>query len=403
MKILYLAHRIPYPPNKGDKIRSYNEVRYLSARHKLDLVCLADESGDLKYTVDLEKLCNSVAVFPLNKTIAKLRGLWSLFCGNTISVGYFHQSAMQQKVDLLLCENHYDAIFCFSSTMAEYVFRSKKLSRAKNKPKLVMDFCDVDSDKWLQYAADARFQLDILYRLESRHLADFEKKIQNEFDRTVLISKAEVDLFKGICPDCETLTVVPNGVDHKYFNPAYQASDIAGSAEGRKLVFTGAMDYHANVDGVLWFCDQIWPRLKARFSELEFYIVGSNPTADVLALNELDGVTVTGFVDDIRDYYAMADVCVVPLRMARGVQNKVLEAMSMGKAVVTTAKANAGIQAEVGQHLLIADSAQDFVAALDALLQNQQQREDLGLSARDFVVSQYDWDKNLQLLEALLS
>jgi len=163
------------------------------------------------------------------------------------------------------------------------------------------------------------------------------------------------------------------------------------------------MDYHANVDGVLWFYRKIWPRLQQKYRNLAFYIVGSNPAPELKALEQEEGITVTGFVDDIRDYYAMADICVVPLRMARGVQNKVLEAISMGKAVVTTGKANAGIQAETGQHLLIADSEQEFVAAVDTLLQNQQQRQDLGHKGRDFVVNKYDWDKNLQLLEKLLS
>jgi len=400
MNILYLAHRIPYPPNKGDKIRSFNEVKYLSQHHHIDLVCLADEPDDLQYQANLEEYCQHVDVIPLNKTLAKVKGLWSLAGGKSISVGYFYQKDMQQAIDQHLKKTHYDAILCFSSTMAEYVFKSS----VKNIPaRLVMDFCDVDSDKWLQYAAEARFPMTQLYRLEQSRLAAYECKIQREFDRTILISEAEAHLFRQVSPDhLEKLTIIPNGVDHEYFTPNNPQPAHSPQPTAFSLVFTGAMDYHANVDGVLWFYRQIWPRLQQKYHNLAFYIVGSNPAPGLKALEQEEGITVTGFVDDIRYYYAMADICVVPLRMARGVQNKVLEAMSMGKAVVTTGKANAGIQAEAGQHLQIADSEQDFVAAVDALLQNRQQREDLGLSARDFVVNKYDWDKNLQLLEALL-
>jgi len=188
MNILYLAHRIPYPPNKGDKIRSFNEIKYLSQHHQVDLVCLADEPADLRYKTDLEKYCRHVEVFPLNKTIAKLKGLFSLLCGGTISAGYFYQQKMQRATDQLLRKNCYDAIFCFSSTMAEYIF---KTSVKEMSARLVMDFCDVDSDKWLQYAADASYPMSYVYQLENRRLIKYEKKTYTSFDHSVLISVAE--------------------------------------------------------------------------------------------------------------------------------------------------------------------------------------------------------------------
>lgn len=397
MNILYLSHRIPYPPNKGDKIRSFNEIKFLSQSHNIDLVCLADEPDDLLYAAALKEYCRYVEVFPLNKTIAKIRGVLSLVGGSSISVGYFYQQNMQQCVDRLLTENSYDAVLCFSSTMAEYIFKS---SSAKLPARLIMDFCDVDSDKWLQYATDSRFPMSYIYRLENRRLIFYEKLIYQAFHASILISEAEKSLFLKICSNDSKMTIVPNGVDFEYFS-----SEFITQQEKRDhpvLVFTGAMDYHANVDGVVWFCNEIWPELKKNFADLSFYIVGSHPDPAVKYLEKYDDVVVTGFVDDIRDYYAMADVCVVPLRMARGVQNKVLEAMSMGKAVVTTSKANAGILAEDNSQLLIANDVDSFIKRIAFLLENSDKRVMLEKKAREFVVAKYDWDKNLGKLEKIL-
>ncbi|MCK4622656.1 MAG: TIGR03087 family PEP-CTERM/XrtA system glycosyltransferase [Desulfuromonadales bacterium] len=402
MKILYLAHRIPYPPNKGDKIRSYNELKYLSQGHEVDLLSLVDEPDDLQYKEELEQLCNRVGLFPLNKLVSKVKGIASLATGGTISVGYFYQKKMQQEVDLWLQEETYDAIICFSSTMAEYVFRSKVFSSLSHshRPKLVMDFCDVDSDKWIQYAAEAKFPMNSVYRLENRQLADYERRVYEAFDHTLLISAVEANLFREICPEHGKVTVIPNGVDYEYFDSRKCAPNSRD--ESLSLVFTGAMDYHANVDGVVWFCKDIWPQLKQEFPALTFYIVGSNPTVEVRELAKIDGITVTGFVDDIRDYYNLADICAVPLRLARGVQNKVLEAMAMGKAVVTTSKANDGIQATDGEQLRVATTADEFIQAVRVLLKDSEGRTALGNNAREFVVARYDWKTNLEKLEKLL-
>lgn len=398
MKILYLCHRIPYPPNKGDKIRSFNEVRYLAARHEVDLLCLADEPSDLKYRADLEKICYRVAVFPLDPTCGKVRGMISLASGKSISAGYFYHRDMQACCDRWLSERSYDAIVCFSSTMAEYVFRAR-LPAAR--PRLIMDFCDVDSDKWLQYADEARFPLNWVYRLENRRLAEYERKIVQSFDHSVLISEAEAALFRLVCPGLRNLTVIPNGVDFEFFAPGAAASTRPDAPP--HLVFTGAMDYHANVDGVCWFSREIYPALKKEFPQLQFTIVGSKPAPAVRDLAALDGITVTGFVEDVRPFYQGADLCVIPLRMARGVQNKVLEAMAMGKAVVTTSKANAGIQATDGEHLRVADTAKLFAGVVVSLLRDSQVRNTLGDRAREFVVANYAWANNMEKLERLLS
>lgn len=402
MKILYLCHRIPYPPNKGDKIRSFNQVKYLAERHDLDLVCLADDPTDLKYKADLEKLCASVAVFPLQTTLAKARGLMCLAKGGSISTGYFHLRVMQGAVDRLLKQNQYDAVVCFSSVMAEYLFKSPYGSGSEgNRPKLIMDFCDVDSDKWRQYAADARFPMNIIYGLEQRRLLEYEARVNQTFDHSVFVTRQEADLFKELCPGVRNLEVVQNGVDFEFFQP--RAEKVPSNPTGGPtLVFTGAMDYHANVDGVSWFVREIWPALKQEFKELRFLIVGSKPVPAVQELGKLEGITVTGFVEDVREYYQAADVCVIPLRLARGVQNKVLEAMAMGRAVVTTTKAALGVGATGGEHLLVADCPEEFAMAVLGLLRDREARMQLGGNGQSFVRESFDWRVNMARLESLL-
>ncbi len=397
MKILFLCHRIPYPPNKGDKIRSFNELKYLSALHHVDLVCLADEAGDLQYATELEHYCKQVFVYPLNKIVAKIKGLCSLLCGGSISVGYFYQKKMQQTVDQLLQAHSYDAVFCFSSTMAEYVLQSS----VKNiSAELVMDFCDVDSDKWQQYADDAHFPFNYIYKLEKQRLLDYEIQVNIKFDHSIFVTQNEAELFKQLYPAATKLTVMQNGVDFSYFSPDGSFKKLP--KETPVLVFTGAMDYHANVAGVQWFCQQAWGQIRQQIPACQFYIVGSNPTPAVQELADLPGVTVTGFVDDIRSYYALADVCVIPLHMARGVQNKALEAMAMGKAVVTTTKVAQGVGAQ-GEHLVIADEVTQFVHAVLTLLTNKSQCKQIAESGRQFILHNFDWQKNMTILDTVLA
>lgn len=403
-RILFVVHRIPFPPNKGDKIRSFNELKFLSRHCSIDLLCLADDPADLKYETDLQTFCAQVKVFPLDKKNAKIRGGFSLLTGNALSSRYFYLKEMQSVFDQWVQGREYSAVLCFSSSMAEYIFCSetlKKLNPDKS-PKLVMDFCDVDSDKWRQYAESSAFPLNLLYRLEHKRLMDYEKRIQGAFHHTVLVSKGEEELFRAICPDCTNLSVIANGVDHSFFAPSPKQAEFAIEIQAPVIVFTGAMDYSVNVEGVHWFVRNVLPQLKQRYPTLKFYIVGSNPVAEVRELADDLTVFVTGFVDDIRDYYTLADVCVAPLHLGRGVQNKVLEAMAMERPVVSTSKANAGVQGETGVHLLIADSAEDFADAVSSLLDDPKQAALFGRAAREFVVSQFDWDANMMQLQKLL-
>lgn len=400
MKILFLAHRIPYPPNKGDKIRSFNEIRHLSKRHEIHLVCLADDPEDIRYAENLRKWCRRVFVQPVNARWAKLKGLWWLSKGGAISVGYFYHRNVQETVDQWMKETNYDGVFGFSSSVAEYLFRGKEKDHKGDAPWAVMDFCDVDSDKWRQYAQKSPFPMNLLYRMEHRRMTAYERRVNRYFDRSVFVSRPEARLFKEIHPRATGVSVVTNGVDHHFFCPEAAAKPV--NTDGPMLMFAGAMDYHANVDGVRWFASDILPDIRKSFPEAHFYIVGNNPHAAVRELAADAAMTVTGYVEDIRSYHLAAEVFVVPLRIARGVQNKVLEAMAMGKAVVTTSMAIQGIHPRPEECLMVADAAQEFAASVTQLLGDADLRNELGRKARDFIERHYQWDACMKDLESVL-
>ncbi len=410
MNILYICHRIPFPPNKGDKIRSFNEIKYLSRFHDIDLAALVDNPDDFQYKKSLEKYCKNVSLFPINPVWDKIKSLFFILWGKPLSVGYFYSIRMQKTINRWLHENSYDAVVCFSSPMAEYLFASpawktrfgnKCHGMKKQRPGLIMDFCDVDSDKWRMYSLQSAFPFNLIYGLEYKLLLKYEKKVNKIFDWSVFVSIREADLFYKLYPGAGKVRVVSNGVDHRYFSPSPKKLP-ALSEEGPVLVFTGAMDYHANVDGVLWFCHEIFPAIREKYDNIMFYIVGSNPDSKVRDLKRIKGVRVTGFVKDIRPYYEMADICVIPLRIARGVQNKVLEAMSMGKAVVTTSTVVKGINSGYEHSLLIADTSKDFIAHVLKLLANDSLRQKSGKNARNYVTGTYSWEINMKKLDDLI-
>jgi len=406
MKILYIAHRIPYPPNKGDKIRTFNEIKYLSASHEIHLACLADNPDDMKYEINLRKYCEKIKIIPLNTKLAKIKSLLALFGKAPLTISYFYSRSLQKTINNWLSQTQYEAVLCFSSPMAEYLFQSPVLNPSLNSniPVLIMDFCDIDSEKWEQYAGRTRFPLNIIYKIEKKRLFQYEKQINNIFHHSVVVSQREKDLFQDLYPNAKNITAIPNGVDHEYFSPTACFNNLKSERENHDpiIVFTGAMDYYANIEGVTWFCHDILPGIKKEFPRTKCYIVGSNPALKVKDMENIEGVKVTGFVDDIRPYYQLADVCVVPLRIAAGIQNKVLEAMSMEKSVVTTAKALEGIPAVIDEHILIEDNPQNFSSTVIKLLKNSEQRKTLGTNARKFVKYEFNWKTNMKMLGSLL-
>lgn len=405
MSILYLAQRIPYPPNKGDKIRTYHQLKYLSQHHEVFVAALYDQKEDLDYAQDLASLAQVVGLEYVDPRLDKVLSLRGLLTGAPLSVPYFYKHSLQARIDDYLKRSRPEVIFCFSSVTAQYVFCSKAIGQGY-RPFLVMDFCDLDSDKWRQYSQTFVFPFSWIYQREARLLLEYEKQVNQSFDLSLFVSRAEADLFLECHPQAKGVKVVANGVDTDYFRPDVELASPSVFQELENkfvLLFTGAMDYPANVDGVLWFYETIYLTLLQDIPELAFLIVGSNPDRRVMALHGRDGVMVTGFVPDIRPYYQRADVSVVPLRLARGVQNKVLEAMAMARAVVLTPKAAEGIGHPGEQVFIEAHESKEFSRQILELYKDPEKRQCMGDRARGFVLRYFSWASNLAVLDGELS
>ena len=363
---------MPYPPNKGDKIRSYNILKYLSKNNKVNVGFLIDDIKDLKYTSTLESQVENVFYDQINTKLKKIQSAVVAFTHNKpITVPYFYSSRLQAELDKFLDTHSIDTIVCSSSPSAEYIFRSRHYQKLRLKTHLVMDFIDMDSQKWLQYSQKENFPLSFIYRREAKTLLEYEKHIEKEFDQLIIVSEAEKALFNDHVPTSK-LQAISNGVDLDFFNPAYQSQNKLASPS---LVFTGAMDYWPNIDGALWFTEQVLPLIKQSYPRVSFYLVGSNPSPELVKLDKTDGVIVTGFVDDIRDFIQQADLCVIPLRIARGIQNKVLEAMAMGKSIVSTPEAAEGLNIDLEQDICVQKDAEAFANAVISLLSTKEKKQ----------------------------
>ncbi|MEO6824505.1 MAG: TIGR03087 family PEP-CTERM/XrtA system glycosyltransferase [Nitrosospira sp.] len=394
-ELLYLVHRIPYPPDKGDKIRSYHLLKHLSEHYRIHLGTFIDEEKDWKYLDKVKNLCSGETCFTkLDPKEARLRCLSGLFSGQPLTVPYYWDRGLQTWVDNVLETRPIRNILVFSSAMAQYVSHAGSICR-------VIDFVDIDSDKWLQYSSTKTWPMSWIYRRESRLLLNYERKIAKTFDGVAFVSETEANLFKQLAPEVATkVTYFNNGVDADYFSPQNIYSNPY-PANIEPLVFIGAMDYWANVDAVEWFARSIFPAIRAQLPEIEFYIVGARPAAEVMALTGLPGVTVTGSVPDVRPYLAYASLAVAPLRIARGIQNKVLEAMAMEKIVIASPQAMEGISAVRDQELFVANDEGDFAHQIITLFQNGTHRN-IARAARVRVLEDYSWKRNLSRIDALL-
>lgn len=392
--MLYLTHRIPYPPNKGDKVRSYHFLKYLSARYRVHLATFVDDADDWRHVETVRKLCGESYFAGLNPVTARITSLTGLIRRAPLSLFYYRDKRLQRWVSELLNRLPVRYIVVFSSVMAQYVMRAEEARR-------IVDFVDVDSDKWKQYALAKPWPLSLIYKREAEKLLRYEREVAQAFDASVFVSDAEAELFRQLAPESATKTyAIHNGVDAEYFSPQRDYANPYGVAE-RVLVFTGAMDYWPNVDAAQWFARKIFPAVHARWPDSRFYIVGARPTPAVMKLAELAGVVVTGTVADIRPYLAHAEIAVAPLRIARGIQNKVLEAMAMAKPVIASAEAAEGISARVGEELLVAVGEDQFISKINSLLEDDNGAA-IGRAGRERVLADYSWDTNIGEIESLV-
>jgi len=387
--LLYLVHRIPYPPNKGDKIRSFNLLKTLNKHFNVYLGTFVDDPNDWQYQEEIKQYCTEVLLRPLNTRNAKLLSLSGLLTGKALSLPYYQDKQMQIWVDKVINSHQIKNIIIFSSPMAQYV----EMDRFQHCIRIA-DFVDIDSDKWLQYSRNKVFPMSWVYAREAKKLAQFENTISAAFQQTLFATRDEMQHFAYLNPaQAKGLGYYKNGVDTNYFDPSLQY-DNPYTDDVLPIVFTGAMNYWANVEAVCWFVKESLPRIREVLPQAHFYIVGSNPTSEVEHLSKNDGVTVAGTVRDIRPYIRFARVVVAPIRIARGVQNKVLEGMAMARPVVVTPMALEGIELCEGYQPLVAHNASDFAYLCLHILQEQKYAIPQ-LSARDLILQKYNWEENL--------
>ncbi len=387
--LLFLAHRIPFPPNKGDKIRSFHLLRHLSTRYAIHLGAFVDDPDDWQYQDALKPYCASIKLLPLHPRRAKLASLVGLLTGEALTLPYYRNRKLARWAHGLAASGAVTRGLAFSSAMAQ--FMPAGLARR------VLDMVDVDSDKWTQYAPTQRWPLSWVYAREGCKLAAWEARMAQDFDATLLVSNAEAALLQQRVPAAQhKIGAFENGVDADYFSPARDYPNPY-PADVQGVVFTGAMDYWPNIDAVRWFAERIFPAVRAAVPGAQFTIVGSHPAEAVLELARQPGVVVTGGVPDVRPWLAHAACAVAPLRIARGVQNKVLEAMAMARPVVASAQAAEGIRAEAGRDFTLAQGEAEFAHAVVAQLQTLSS----AAPARDCILAHYDWARNLGTIDPL--
>ena len=378
MKILYITHSCPYPPNKGDRIRSFHLLHYLASKYDVTLLYPSFSRSDTEQREVLQRYCAAVYTVSHSLFLAKLKCFLALFHGQSLTLAHFDSRQLREIVE----RENFDVALADCSSMAQYVL-------ALSQPKVV-DFVDVDSEKWRMYSKKALFPLSWIYRLEAQRLRKFEAKIVKYAEACLVTSEDERQYLDA----GNHVFVVPNGVDLGYFSPHANGSARVSPT----LLFMGAMNYFANIDGVLFFYNEIFPLIKREVPSVKFIIAGMHPTKAIQRLAGPDTI-VTGYVPDIRPYLNEATVCVVPLRIARGVQNKVLEAMAMNVPVVATSMANAGIRAKDGQDILLADDPEEFSKSVVVLLKESYFRERLAMSARQLVDDSFSWERSLKKVD----
>jgi sugar transferase (PEP-CTERM/EpsH1 system associated) len=395
-EILFLAHRLPWPPDKGDKIRSFNLLRHLARRHRIRLGTFVDDPADRGGEGELERLCAEVFIRPLGRARRAARAAFGLVRGLPLSIAAWADPAMRRWVHDRLAK--VDLAFAFSSQTAAFL-----LDPPVRRPWL-LDLVDCDSEKWRAYARTSRGPVRLLFAREADRLSAFERRAVAASARSFLVTRAEAELLIRRAPETAArLAVLENGVDAGRFDLEPPGPDPWGEPGVPRLVFTGVMDYPPNVDAVGWFVADVLPELRRTVGRVRLAIVGARPAARVRRLAAPPDILVTGRVPDVRPWLGRADVAVAPLRIARGVQNKVLEAMAMARPVVATPEAAEGLHAEPGRELLVAADPAGFAAAIAGLLRDPDRAAAIGAAGRAYVLRAHDWSATLAPLDAAIS
>lgn len=389
MKILFVCHRLPFPPNRGGKIRPFNMIQHLSRKHEVTVASLAETEQELRDGAGLEKHCEEVIAELLPKPVRWRQACTALLTSEPSSVAYFRSIELHRRVRNVLCEQKFDCAIVHCAFVAQYVLGWEGGLRW-------LDYGDLDSGKWAEYGEHRSFPLSLGFRLEAKKLRKYEAKLAGLFHQCTVTTQGELDMYAslGASTPC---SVIPNGVDASYFTRPVQ-----GPENSRVIAFLGRMDYYPNIDGILYFVHDILPLIQKAIPDVQLRVIGSNPSQRIRDLARLPGVTITGHVPDVRPYLADAAVAIAPLRLARGTQNKILESMAMGIPVVSTPQAAKGISAIPGKHLLVAGNPGEFSARVIDVLQVLELRRSLSGAARKQVEAMHHWPASMRILDEVL-
>lgn len=388
MRILVVCHRFPYPPARGGKIRPFNIIKHLSQNHRVTVASLARSREEAKQGEGIAPHCERYLMETI-PTVSAWARLWlNLPTSTPSSMGYFYSLRLARRIEAELAREAFDLIFVHCSSVAPYV------EQVRGIPK-VMDFGDMDSQKWLTYAEVRRFPLSLGYRIEGRKLERAEARIAGNFDLCTCTTRAELESLRELGAATPS-DWFPNGVDLQKFKPTDAPYDRD------TICFIGRMDYYPNQEGVLRFCEEALPRLKAARPSVKLQIVGAAPSREILSLGAIPGVTVTGTVPDVQPYVQKSCLTVAPLSIARGTQNKILESLAMGVPVVTSDLAAKGVDVVPGEHLLAAGDADAFAAAVLRLLESEAERQRFAEAGRRRVESHHSWPASMRKLDGIL-
>lgn len=393
--LLYLVHRLPYPPNKGDKLRSFHFLKHLSKNHRIFLGTFIDTPDDEPYVAELRSFCAAIKAVRLNPSGAKIRSINGLISGQPLTIHYFRDPRMQRWVDSVVNNEQIDTAIVFCSGMAQYLENRQRLP-------VLLDMVDVDSAKWGSYAQKQAWPMKWIFAREATLLEAYERQIASRFSRTFFVTAEERKVFAKAAPECALrLETIPNGVDGEYFSPAIEL-DNPFPRDVVPIVFTGTMDYWINAEGITWFVHEVMPQLVIKWPTLRLHIVGRNPGKEINALAS-EHVVVTGTVPDTRPYLKYAAAVVAPIRISRGIQNKIIEAMAMAKVVIAHAECAIPINAVSGEELLSASTADEFAEIINNCISDPALAAAVGSRARQRVLSDYDWETNLSKIDRYLT
>jgi len=386
LKILFLGLRFPYPPHRGDKIRSYNFIKHLAAKHSLIAVFFSESDGEIDVVKHIKPYCELVKLVPFHKNIARLNSMLHLFSQKPLQIWYWYSHQMQRTIDELVDKYDFDIIHVQFFRMARYVTKFTQYHK-------VLDLGDAMSLNLHRRATLEKSMAWPMVKLEELRVRRYETEILKDFDMGTMVSAFDRDYLLSL-DDSLNLEVVPMGVDLEYFQP----SDVQYRPQ---LLFTGTMNYFPNYDAVWYFYHKIFPYIKQARPDVTFYVVGNDPLPKLKRLESNRDIVVTGHVPEIRPYFAQSVVFVSPLRGGSGIQVKNLEAMAMGVPVVTTSVGAAGIEATIGHDLIVADEPKEFAAKVIQLLDDPNLRQQIGQNGRRLVEEKYNWPDVVSRLDRI--